>query len=81
MSGTFVYQHFLRTYRKSLSPRHRKSILLSTRNKLSDTKYGFLLTHVDDRFPAKNQVNNRVKTLFRENGIKIAKLKYVVNVN
>ncbi|OQX37804.1 MAG: hypothetical protein B0D91_05885 [Oceanospirillales bacterium LUC14_002_19_P2] len=33
------------------------------------------VNHVDDRFPAKNQVNNRVKVLFREQGIQIAHLQ------
>ena len=38
------------------------------------------VNHVDDRFPAKNQVNNRVKALFREGSIKVAQLKYAINM-
>ncbi|MDP0563069.1 MAG: mechanosensitive ion channel [Candidatus Endonucleobacter sp. (ex Gigantidas childressi)] len=38
------------------------------------------VNHVDDRLPAKNQVNKRVKALFAEHGIKVAHLKYAINI-
>ncbi|MDP0588544.1 MAG: mechanosensitive ion channel [Candidatus Endonucleobacter bathymodioli] len=38
------------------------------------------VNHVDDRFPAKNQVNRKVKVLFAENGIKVSRLKYAINI-
>ena len=38
------------------------------------------VNHVDDRFPAKNQVNQRVKELFREHGVEVAHMQHDLNL-